>query len=197
MSCQRFGLVYGSRSATPQWVWSRCLCHLSLASTCLRNPPPLPSAPRAPCPLSPSSPLHYHHRSILCFCHRCTSTNPVEEALISRLTRHTPYAPLPKTRSRPALTLSHHMPRQLAHVTAEHMWLTLTLPSARPRLIAPTATFPASTTPPRFPQGQCHTWFNMHQAAGVSLNALFTCSTFGLAPEDPRSTGVLGVEGLH
>ena len=49
--------------------------------------------------------------------------------------------------------------------------------------------------PPRFTQGSCNTWFNMFQVQGLSLNAFFSCSTFGLAPEDPRSKGVLAVEG--
>lgn len=46
-------------------------------------------------------------------------------------------------------------------------------------------------------KGLCNTWFNMFQVQGLSLNAFFSCSTFGLAPEDPRSKDVFAVEGSH
>ena len=36
---------------------------------------------------------------------------------------------------------------------------------------------------------------NLHQARGISLNGRFTFANFTLAPEDPRSAGVLEVQG--
>ena len=37
----------------------------------------------------------------------------------------------------------------------------------------------------------------LHTSTNIALNARFTFSTFTLAPEDPRSTGVLQVAGSH